>query len=54
MSQFNVEYVKQFHISGVAARYEALFSEVIGCSPLAADDAALESPSVPEHGSSGS
>jgi glycosyltransferase involved in cell wall biosynthesis len=54
MSEFNVEYVKRFHISEVAARYEALFSEVIGRSLLAADDAAQESPSMPKHGSSGS
>jgi len=54
MSQFNVEYVKQFHISGVAARYEALFLEVIGRSRLATDDAVQGSPPVPERGSSGS
>jgi glycosyltransferase involved in cell wall biosynthesis len=29
MSEFNREYVKAFHISGVAERYEALFSDVI-------------------------
>jgi glycosyltransferase involved in cell wall biosynthesis len=29
MSEFNREYVKRFHISGVAERYEALFSQVI-------------------------
>ncbi|MGB9299886.1 MAG: glycosyltransferase, partial [Anaerolineae bacterium] len=54
MSEFNVEYVKGFHISGVAARYEALFSEVIGRSLLATGDAAEDPPPVPERGSCGS
>jgi glycosyltransferase involved in cell wall biosynthesis len=53
MSEFNAQYVKRFHISGVAARYEALFSEVIGRSLLAAGDAAEDSPPVPERGSCG-
>jgi glycosyltransferase involved in cell wall biosynthesis len=30
ISRFNQEHVKSFHISGVAERYEALFSEVVG------------------------
>jgi glycosyltransferase involved in cell wall biosynthesis len=54
MSEFNVQYVRRFHISGVAARYEALFSEVIGRSLSAAGDAAEESPPVPGRGSYGS
>jgi glycosyltransferase involved in cell wall biosynthesis len=54
MSEFNVQYVRRFHISGVAARYEGLFLEVIGRSLLAAGDAAEESPPVPERESSGS
>lgn len=55
MSEFNVEYVKRFHISGVAARYEALFSEVIGRSLSAAGDAAEDPPPVVrERGSCGS
>jgi len=54
MSEFNAQYVKRFHISGVAARYEALFLEVIGRSQIAAGDAAEDSPPVPERGSCGS
>jgi len=54
MSEFNAQYVKRFHISGVAARYEALFLEVIGRSLLAAGDAPEDSPPVPERGSCGS
>jgi glycosyltransferase involved in cell wall biosynthesis len=54
MSEFNSQYVKRFHISGVAERYEALFSEVIGRSLLAADDLAEDIPPVPERGSCGS
>jgi glycosyltransferase involved in cell wall biosynthesis len=54
MSEFNVEYVKRFHISGVAAQYEAVFSQVIGGSPLATADAAEDPAPVPERGSCGS
>ena len=54
MSEFNVQYVRRFHISGVAERYEALFSEVIGRSHKAVGDVADESCLVPESGSHGS
>jgi hypothetical protein len=54
MSAFNQEYVKRFHISGVAELYEAVFSKVIGRSRLAIGEAAEDPPSVPERGGCGS
>jgi glycosyltransferase involved in cell wall biosynthesis len=54
VSRFNKEYVKRFDISGVAERYEALFSEVIQRGHQAGhqmDPAALE---VREEGTHGS
>jgi glycosyltransferase involved in cell wall biosynthesis len=53
MSEFNVEYVKRFHISGVAAQYEALFSKVVGGSPLATGNASEEPRRLPESGGCG-
>jgi glycosyltransferase involved in cell wall biosynthesis len=45
ISSYNKEYAKRFHISGVAERYETLFSEVIrreGQSNLSTDLPPLE------------
>ncbi len=54
MSDFNKEYVKRFHISHVAERYEALFSEVLRRSPRTADDASAASSTLPDSGTHGS
>jgi len=54
MSEFNKEYVKGFHISHVAERYEALFSEVLRRSSRTADDAGAAASTLPDGGSYGS
>ena len=54
MSEFNKEHVKRFHISHVAERYEALFSEVLRRSPRTADDAGAASSTLPDGGTYGS
>lgn len=50
MSGFNREYVKRFHISHVAERYEALFSEVLLRSPRTADDVGAASSTLRDGG----
>jgi glycosyltransferase involved in cell wall biosynthesis len=54
MSEFNKEYVKGFHISHVAERYEALFSEVLRRSSRTADDAGAAASTLPDGGTYGS
>jgi glycosyltransferase involved in cell wall biosynthesis len=54
ISEFNKEYVRRFHISHVAERYEALFSEVLRRSPRTADDASAASSTLPDGGTHGS
>jgi N-acetyl-alpha-D-glucosaminyl L-malate synthase BshA len=54
ISRFNQEYVKSFHISGVAERYEALFSEVVervAQTGYGRDSAPLELREEGSHGS---
>ncbi|HUW94319.1 MAG TPA: glycosyltransferase family 4 protein [Anaerolineae bacterium] len=54
MSEFNREYVKRFHISHVAERYEALFSAVLLRSRRTAHDAGAASSTLPDGGTYGS